>query len=89
MKAGPELNALVAVNVMGDRTYGRRNVVGKEKDIQRSLRYHGYSIDTSWSPSTSIADAFEVVEKLLEDDWECTIDRHNRTIRHNNAPGGS
>ncbi len=82
-KAGPELDALVAEFVMGWR-HCQDDLTNEMWDTGIHLN-HDPEMPTMkwpncgprrWSPSTSIADAWEVVEKLLGDDWECTIDRH-------------
>lgn len=61
MEAGPELNALVATEVMGfDINKRTKYIAGK--------RVH----PDDWSPSADIADAWEVVEKMDDVMWTFT-----------------
>lgn len=61
LKAGPELDARIATEVMGwrDVTMGW---VGGETDGRK-----WESLKSTWHPSTNIADAWRVVEKIAGD----------------------
>ena len=69
MKAGRELDALIAEKVMGwkvDRIVEHNNTTGDEL-------LHIFGPDKFPHYSTQIADAWLVVEKLGKDDWTYTI----------------
>ena len=73
LEPGPELDALVATEVMEwHRNAGTYQPTGwfnkfslyTEFEDDRSLPCHETGDDPVWSPSTSIADAWQVVEKM-------------------------
>ena len=69
MKPGPELDALVAEKVMGWTAVYLSDGVNTWLDdgVNTGRMISG---DYPWSPSTSIADAWEVVEKLGKDGFK-------------------
>jgi hypothetical protein len=72
MPAGPEMDALVAELVMGWRPYenGRQYCdlscgLPADRDVDDFIHYScSYEIPDDWSPSTDIAAAWLVVEKI-------------------------
>jgi len=65
--AGRELDALVAEKVMGWKAENNKNCSPNTWFDSRYVtdEHHGY--DQEWSPSRSISDAWEVVEKMNKD----------------------
>jgi hypothetical protein len=62
MNAGRELDALVVEKVMGCRLVG---VLGEENSVWETP--DGKVVGVQWSPSTDIAAAWKVVEKMRTD----------------------
>lgn len=62
LRAGRDLDALVAARVMGWEPYSGGHYYGKNGHIEVCLP--GEDGHPAWSPSTSIVAAFEVVEKM-------------------------
>ena len=65
-----ELSALVAEKVMGWETYTPKPYSGREVWWSREIGSIDYV--SHWSPATSIADAWEVVEKMGSPEHEFT-----------------
>lgn len=71
LQAGRELDALVAEKVMGWRRHPTDRWHDGERELDRDHAVEGgggdyYHPDEPWSPSTEIAAAWEVVEKMRE-----------------------
>lgn len=98
-KAGPELNALVAEWVMKwtRLTSPSGDYVPWEDDKRRRHNTHvaarSFAGLMEWSPSTDLATAWEVVEKLRTDNywiqvgtcdagWNVQIGRINKLLQH-------
>ncbi len=80
MKAGRELDALVAENVMGWHVYesGRCSLMARQTLPDGDEIEHIIATTHPWetadySPSTDIAAAWQVVEKLMEKGWTVTL----------------
>lgn len=75
MKAGSELDGLIAEKVMGWKEDKYRGVMGW---------LDGHIFHSSFKPSTNIEDAWKVLEKLIQlgaeinvgfyEQWDCSID---------------
>ena len=72
-----ELDARVAVEVMGWERHGVFWMVPRVPD-EDPRSYSGVRLE-HFQPSTSIADAWLVVEKLLADGWHPTIEHDEET----------
>ena len=68
-----ELDALVAEKVMGWKSYDRKDGVREWCKPGEKISIVGtvVCLDRDWDPSTSISDAWLVVEKL---DWDITLE---------------
>jgi hypothetical protein len=77
MPAGPEMDALVAELVMGWRPYenGRQYCdlscgLPADRDVDDFIHYScSYEIPDDWSPSTDIAAAWLVIDKMRAAGW--------------------
>jgi hypothetical protein len=75
LEAGADLDARVAELVMGWRLE-RTGGAGKYRDAMRWVDANGTVVhvaDWHWRPSSDIAEAFLVVEKLRKDGWDLTF----------------
>lgn len=62
LPAGPELDALMAEKVMGWKRGSLAPQIWYERDPEGAYRLHRHS--DGWKPSTEIANAWEVVERM-------------------------
>jgi hypothetical protein len=74
---GRELDALVAEKVMG-WVLTRRGGEGKYRDTMywNGAQDKGSQVDWHWHPSTDIAAAMQVVEKMFSDGWAVELTRN-------------
>jgi len=77
MKAGRELDALIAEKVMGWEFHANAGWYEPGMwETNTACRAAPCGV-RGWRPSTRIQDAWQVVEKLMEKGWSCNIIYHD------------